>query len=311
MVLPEVRLLQAAIVLAEDLSFSRAAERLHIDQSTLSRRILELENQLGFRLFERDRQKVELTDAGRKFVEEARESVLHAERAVLNARAVFRGADDILNLGKSAYTDPYLVSTLLSIRLPLYPGMRVKLWSNFSHELAREVIAGTLDLALITGVPETPKLSVLKAADNPFYIALAVDDPLARYRELRLEDMHDRNWILLAQHANPHVYEMIQHTASEKGVLAADLHHFMSVEEASELIREHQGLAFLNLIGAWRVAHDGITMRPLAENGLRLVTKLAARSDAKSRLISEFVRASARKFGNSGQPVQGKLPLVG
>jgi hypothetical protein len=54
--------------------------------------------------------------------------------------------------------------------------MRVKLWSNYSNELGRRVIAGTLDLALITGVPDTPKLTALKVADNPFYISMSLDD---------------------------------------------------------------------------------------------------------------------------------------
>lgn len=78
--------------------------------------------------------------------------------------------------GKSAYTDPFLVATLLSVRLQLFPGMRVKLSSNYSNKLAHQVIAGTLDLALTTGIPDNPKLSVLKLADSPFYIALT---PLA------------------------------------------------------------------------------------------------------------------------------------
>jgi hypothetical protein len=60
-------------------------------------------------------------------VEEAREAVLHAEHAVLNATAVFRGADEILNVGKSAYTDPYLVTTLLSIRLPFLRPLTLRL----------------------------------------------------------------------------------------------------------------------------------------------------------------------------------------
>jgi DNA-binding transcriptional LysR family regulator len=99
-----------------------------------------------------------LTDAGRAFVEEAREAVLRTERAVTAATAVFNGADEIFNLGKSAYTEPFLVSALLSIRLPLFPGMRVKQWSNYSNELARQVILGDLDAAMTTGIPETPKV---------------------------------------------------------------------------------------------------------------------------------------------------------
>ena len=177
MVIPEIRLLQAAITLAEELNFSMAAERLGIDQSTISKRILELENQLGFKLFERSHQFVELTDAGRHFVEEARETVLHAERAVLNATAVFRGADEVLNVGKSAYTDPYLITTLLSIRLPLFPGLRIKLWSNYSHELMCQVISGKLDMALITAVPDAPALSLLTVADSSLYAVMSMSDP--------------------------------------------------------------------------------------------------------------------------------------
>jgi DNA-binding transcriptional LysR family regulator len=244
MALPEVRLLQAAIALARDLNFSRAAERLHIGQSTLSKQIYELESQLGFRLFNRNHQFVEMTDAGRAFVEEAREAVLHTERAVSAATSVFNGADEILNLGKSAYTDPFIVSTMLSIRLPLFPGMRTKLQSNYSNELARLVIAGDLDVALTTGVPR-------------------------------------------------------------------EIFQVMSPEEVAELILEHQALAFLPRSAAWRIALGGITMRPLSEEKLRLVTNLAMRSDTKSRLVKEFARAASRKIDSLKFKVQGQLPLRG
>ena len=139
MVLPEIRLLQSAIVLAEELNFSRAAERLRIDQSTLSKRIMELEGLVELRLFERNHQSVQVTEPGRHFDEEARHALLHAERAVLKATAASRGVDDVLNVGKSAYIDPFLVSTILSIQLPLFPGLKIKQWINYSHELAHQV----------------------------------------------------------------------------------------------------------------------------------------------------------------------------
>jgi DNA-binding transcriptional LysR family regulator len=241
MVLPETGLMQSAIVLAEELNFSRAAERLHIDQSTLSRQVLKLENQIGLRLFVRNHQSVEITEAGRRFVEEARHSVLHAERAVLNAKAASRGAEEILNVGKSAFTDPFLVTTLQSVRLPLYPGLKVKLWSNYSQELAHKVAAGELDMALITSVPDTPSLSFLTVADTLLYIALSKEDPLADRKELRLEDLRSSEWILLAPNVNPHVFEMIQKVASEKGIVAADHHYIMTAEEASELVFSAKG----------------------------------------------------------------------
>jgi DNA-binding transcriptional LysR family regulator len=111
---------------------------LRIDQSTLCKRIQELESQLGFLLFDRSHQMVKLTEPGRKLVEGAREGVSSIERAVSAAKAANRGTDEILQIGKSPNTDPYSVSTILSIRLALFPGLKVRLRSNYSHELARD-----------------------------------------------------------------------------------------------------------------------------------------------------------------------------
>jgi DNA-binding transcriptional LysR family regulator len=311
MVLPEIRLLQAAIVLAEELNFSRAAERLRIDQSTLSKRIMELESLVGLRLFDRNHQLVELTDPGRHFVQEARDALLHAERAVLNAAAASRGADEVLNLGKSVYVDPYLVTTLLSIQLPLFPGLKVKQWSNYSHDLAHQVAVGKLDMALVTAVPDTLQLSSLPIANVPVYIALSKDNPLSRNEELRLEDLRDIDWILPAPHVNPHFHETVRTVTSERGITAREMHHVMAAEEAPELILAHAGVAFLTRAGAWRIARDGITMRPLVEEKLTLVTKLVARAENRSRLVSEFVRAAGRKLAGTRPAQQERLPLSG
>jgi DNA-binding transcriptional LysR family regulator len=311
MVLPEIRLLQAAIVLAEELNFSRAAERLRIDQSTLSKRIMELEGLVGLRLFARNHQQVELTEPGRHFVQEARNSLLHAERAVLSATAASRGAEDVLNLGKSAYIDPYIVTTLLSIQLPLFPGLKIKQSSNYSQELAHQVALGKLDAALVIAVPDSANLNMLTIADAPAYIALPKEDPLSGSKDLRLEDLSDHDWILPAPHVNPFLNEMLQSVRTERKVKPPEVHHFMTVDEASELILAHKGAAFLTRGGAWRIARDGITMRPLSEDRLRLVTKLATRADNKSRLVSEFVRAAGRKLASTRPAQQVRLPLAG
>jgi DNA-binding transcriptional LysR family regulator len=311
MVLPDIRLLQAAIVLAEELHFSRAADRLHITQSALSKQIAKLEDEIGFQPFIHNHQVVEITEAGRVFVEEAREAVFHVERALQSGRAIANGATELLHLGRSAYTDPFIVSTLLSVHLPLFPGMKLKVWSNFSNDLVQQVIAGSIDVAVVTGVPDNTKLRLETIADNPFYIALSMQDDLSRLREISLKDMDDRDWILLGQHANPYLYEMIQTVASDRGIRPSDIHAFTSPDEASELIREYEGVAFLPRTAAWRIARDGITMRPLAEDRLRLVTKLAVRTNNKSRLVHEFVRAALRKLKRTRSNAQAKLPLTG
>jgi LysR substrate binding domain len=93
---------------------------------------------------------------------------------------------------------------------------------------------------------------------------MSQDDELGMLREVRMEEMNDRNWILLGRHANAHLYDTIQQVASGQGIHALEILSVTSPEEAAELILEHRGLALLPRTGAWRIARDGITMRPLA-----------------------------------------------
>ena len=311
MALPDINLLQAAIALAEELHFGRAADRLNMSQPTLSKQILRLERSVGLRIFEHNHQGVSLTPAGEVFIAEAREILFHAERAISSARAVVNGSTEILNVGKSSYTDPFYVSLLTSIQLPLFPAMKIKLWSNYSNVLAQQLIAGTIDVALITGVPSKSKLSTMEIVTNPYYVAMCMGDELAAHKEVRLDQMEQRLWVLLGPHINPYLYDHIQAVTSEKEIYPLDIYHFTSAEEASALVREHYGLALLPRTAAWRIARDGITIRPLAEDRLRLVTNLAVRADSKSRLVNEFVKAVGRKLSEVAQRGQSRLPLTG
>jgi DNA-binding transcriptional LysR family regulator len=102
----KVRHLHAVIALGEELNFTKAAHRLHLTQSTFSRQITEIEEQHRLHLFTRDkRQLVELTDAGRVFVEEARSTRSHIDRAADLGCAAHLGADGALWLG----THPVLI----------------------------------------------------------------------------------------------------------------------------------------------------------------------------------------------------------
>jgi len=171
----EVRHLHAAIALGEELNFTKAALRLHLTQSALSRQITEIEKQLRFRLFTRDNRRVvrvELTDAGRVFVAEARSSVLHMERAFHLARTAHDGAENVLTIGHSHEADQAWVSDLLAVRLPLYPKLAIRLVSQFSIELVRSVLAGELNLALVTAPPEDSQIEAAPFVLTPLYAAL-------------------------------------------------------------------------------------------------------------------------------------------
>jgi len=199
----DIKLMEAAIALTEELNFSRAAQKLHITQPALTKRIAELEDRLGVQLFTRDHQMVEVNDSAGAFVEEARLSVLHGERAFQAARRAARGVDVVLNIGKSPYTDPFLVSTLLSVRLPLFPHLRVELTSQFSCELVHQVVGGSLDLAIATEPPESSLMTTVKIDESPFYIAISERDKLASRHSVSLEDLTGHCWSLFERRLYP------------------------------------------------------------------------------------------------------------
>ena len=296
MALPEMRLFETAVVLAEELHFSRAAERLHIDQSTVSTRLNDLEDRLGYLLFKRNQKTVELTEGGRKFVEEARIVLLHAERAVQNGRAASQDAEVVLNVGRSPYTDPFLVTTLLSIKLPLFPQMKIDLSQQFSCDLIREVLAGGLDLAIATEPPDAKRLTMLKICESPFYIAMSEEDELAYESSVTLDALAGRPWVLFERKMHPPVYDSVMRLAQERQIAPAHLHHVVVPEDAYPFIAHNGGVAFVVKSGAIRIARDGITVRPLVEGSLVLRTYLASRADEKSRVLSELVRAFMRKL---------------
>src|ERR1700722_354086 len=305
----EIRLMEAASALAEELNFSRAAHRLHISQPALTKQIAELESRLGFSLFERDHQTVALNDAGRAYVQEARMSVFHSERAVQAARAALNNVEVILRVGKSPYGDPFLTSTLLSVRLPLFPQLKVELTSGFSCDLVHDVLSGRVDLALVTEPPETPMISMTKVDEAPLFIALSEENELAKLSQLSLSDLSHENWIIFRRSVHPPLYDRILRAASDLAVRPRDMHHIMVPEEAYQLIAEKNGVALLTKTGALKNARDGVTIRPLVEERLILKTFLASRVDNESKLTSEIVRAFGRKMRTLDGDPQLNLPI--
>jgi DNA-binding transcriptional LysR family regulator len=164
----ETKYMECAIVLAEKLHFSRAAQALGISQPMLTKNIQDLERLVGGLLFNRIGKTVTLTDAGRAYIAQARLGLVYSERAVQEARAVMQGSDVPLYIGRSPDTDPFLVTTLLSIQLPLFPRLSIDWSSQFSVDLVQELLAGVLDLAFVTEPPESPLLSTVQVGERLF-----------------------------------------------------------------------------------------------------------------------------------------------
>jgi DNA-binding transcriptional LysR family regulator len=306
----ELKHLEAAIAVAEELSFSRAARRLHLSQPAITKYIAELEESLGVLLFVRDHHVVCLTEAGRAYVEEARTALLHAERAVQASRAVGRGADLVLNIGRSPYADPFFTSALLATRLPLFPKVNFNLSSGFSCDLVHAVLTGELDLAVAVHPPLSDLLAGIKIDESPLYVVIGRDDKLAGSPSLKLEHLAERRWMLFQRQSHPLLYDLIHKCAEESRIIPATLHHFMIPEEAIPLMNGPGSVVIVGKSGALRIARGGLTMRPLQEPDLITRTLLVSRIDNDSKVLSELIRSFMLRIKRMTNDNQLSLPLT-
>ena len=293
----EVRHLNAVIILAEELNFTRAAHRLCITQSALSRQITELEREHGFQLFTRDRNRAaELTEAGRTFVQEARSALLHADRAIHLARAAHHGYDNVLLAGYAPCAAQVWVSTLLTIRLPLFPKLKVRLMTHFAMELVRSVLASELHMALVTAPPIDSKLTAVPFAESQLYAVLPQGHPAANGSQVRLQDLASDEWILFPRSVNATIYDAVAETAAKEGIPARQAHEIITAQQAFHLVSERAGVAILLKPSALGLHVDGVVVLPLSDPSLSFETCLIMRHDDDSKLVNEFARSFLCKY---------------
>ena len=299
----EVRHLNAVVVLAEELNFTKAAHRLHITQSALSKQITEVEEQHRFHLFTRNNKRhVELTDVGRIFVEEARSALRHIERAVQLGSAAREGRDNILTVGHSPDADQAWVSAILAIRLPLYPTLRIRLITEFSSELVRSVMAGELDLAFVTAPLENSQITAVAFAQTPLYTVLPQTHAAAQKEHIALQDLANDEWILLARRVHAVVHGAIMDAARREGIAPKHAHDVITAQQAFHLVSEHVGVAILTKPMALGVRAEGVLVKPLSNTSLCFQTCVIMRTDDDSRLANEFARSFLRKHASQQLP---------
>src|SRR5258708_3084095 len=145
----ELRLLRYVAVLAQELNFTRASLQLHVAQPSLSKQIRELEQYLGVKLFDRNKREVRLTAAGEAFVAEARQSIVHAERAVAGAREAKDQHKAAWSIAYSGLVDLRVVSKIRQHLFVAHPAAEVKLISAHTSEQSDELMRGVLQAGLV------------------------------------------------------------------------------------------------------------------------------------------------------------------
>ena len=170
------RQLQCAITLSEIRSFSQAAEKLHLSQPALSKHILNLENELNIKLFDRNTQPLSLTPAGEHFIHSAQD-LLYREDQLLKSMEKFRSGDfGRLTIGISPFRSLYIMPELVKKINTRYPNIQVSLQEKSSDLLRKEITEGRYDFAIINLPVDESVLSISPL--EPDKLVLAVPNPM-------------------------------------------------------------------------------------------------------------------------------------
>jgi DNA-binding transcriptional LysR family regulator len=185
----ELRQLESFVVLAEELHFRRAAERLHIAQPSLSQQLRRLEDGLGVRLLERDRRRVGLTAAGAALLPEARAVLAAAERAAMVARATAAGERGRLRLNLTRSLTGGVAGEIVEAFRARHPGVALELDVGTSTLNALALREDAIDAAFVRPPLVDDAIEVLDLGREPMVCVLPTRHPLARRRALHPDDL--------------------------------------------------------------------------------------------------------------------------
>jgi LysR family hydrogen peroxide-inducible transcriptional activator len=194
---PTLRQLEYAVAVADHLHFGRAAEACHVSQPALSAQLLQLEEQLGVDLFERSRRGVLMTPEGERLIPLARAALRAADEVLDAAQAAKDPFAGVMRLGVIPTVSPYLLPYALPPLREKFPQLKLLLVEEMTHLLLERLRSGRLDVAVLALPTPGDDLTSRPLYEEHFTLALRKDHPMAKQKQVALEDLSRVEVLLL------------------------------------------------------------------------------------------------------------------
>lgn len=285
----ELRHLRCFVAVAEELHFARAAERLHIEQSPLSRTIKELEEDLGEQLFVRTSRSTRLTRAGKLFLEHVPRIFTALEQARDSVKAAANGFHGQLRIALSDGITPSRLPTLLALCRQEEPEVEIRL---FEVPLSQQ-IKGLHDDLYDVGFAQSDEvgdgIAVEPIWSDPLMVAVPARHPLLKHKRIPLDEVLRYPLVL----CDPQVCE--GHARQVERVLRRAEQEPMIAERVAscDLMMALVSAGFaLGLAGAPHIVssrESGVVARPLAGRSPMLTTYLLHREAETSEVLARFI----------------------
>ncbi|MBH9298065.1 LysR family transcriptional regulator [Pseudomonas aeruginosa] len=293
----ELRHLRYFIAVAEELHFGRAAERLGISQPPLSQQIQALEEEIGARLFERTNRRVELTDAGRLFLDESRQVLAQVDKAVLLARRAHLGELGELKIGftSSAPFTSTIPSSIHAFR-KAYPDVHLDLQEMSSRQVLKALLEESLQVGVIRPLALPDAVHWVELFREPLVAVLRADHPLAAGSEdgLAIAALAEEPFVFFPRSYGTGLYDQVIALTRPAGFSPR------IAQEASEAMtiigRVSAGLGVSILPASFRRTRvDGVVYRTLSDPEATTAVWLVRRQNEGSPLALSFIDLVTRE----------------
>ncbi len=287
----ELRHLRYFVAVGEEQHYGRAALRLRVVQPALSRQIQDLEEEVGFKLFERLPRGVKLSPAGKLFLEDARRILQDVNEAAARAARVARGQSGTLRVGfsENASWRGVVPESLRRFR-EIQPDAELQLQPLPSLEQLEAIRSSRLDAGFVLDMPKAdPELERLRVAIQRIELAVPTGHPLTKLKELRLRDLTDASFVWFPRRASPALYDRLMRECFRGGLKSPQIVQD-GLNEATILSLVATGLGVGWVLGTarWRCA-KGVVITSVVDLNVPLLLALAWRKDNKSPLLASFV----------------------
>jgi DNA-binding transcriptional LysR family regulator len=291
----ELKQLQYFLVVADELHFGRAARRLHITQSPLSRQIQLLEYTLQFQLFTRTNRSVQLTPAGHAFRAEARQLLAMAENSVTVARRHSQGQAGVLKMGFTAGSSYRHLPRLLTRANSVLKDVEVVLEEMVTVQQIEALKSNQIDLGLGRQPPNDNQTDGICIAREPLRLAVPSSHRLARKAEVGLMDLQSEPIITFSPKDGFYFYALIDSLFRRSNLLPTYVQHVSQIHSILALVSAGLGVALVPET-AEALHFENVRFRKLKMPPVHADLYLIWRKNSENPAVQAFVQVIRKRL---------------
>jgi LysR family transcriptional regulator, cyn operon transcriptional activator len=242
----ELRHLRYFVALAEQLSFTVAAEKVHVTQSTLSHQIRQLEDELGCRLFDRENKRVSMTQTGEAFLERVQNALREVDEGIWTVRLAADEMSGVVRIGTTHTFNMRIIPRCMALLLERHPSVRMEVLEMSGDDIAAALLRGELDIGVTYKPQNAPELRFEPLYSEEMLLAVGENHPFAQRRFVRTAELHLQRVVLLPRtFATRALLEECFRMANATPVVVAEMNaiapmiELVSITNIAAIVSEH------------------------------------------------------------------------